>query len=371
MVWICLTAYFVFLSYFILIAFFTAGWFRKSIFIPVSFEPLISVSVIVAFRNEEKHISNLINCLKKQTYPKTEYIFVDDHSNDNTVQIIQNSGLSNCRVFRLPENQSGKKQALRLGIESATGSLIVQTDGDCMAGEKWIETIASFHQNEKIDFILAPVKQSTRNSFLEKLFSIDFLSLQASGAGAAEIQLPFICNGANMAFTKTFWKENHSDINDLYASGDDVFLLHKAIEKISPEKIKFLFSSDAIINTPAPSSITEFFHQRVRWAGKSKGYKNKMAIVSAFIVFALTTVMVLMMILSAFSKTIFYCFIVMIFTKTIIELPLMFSAARFYKEDGILKYFLPGQLFYFLYTFLIAFVSLFMRPKWKERKINV
>src|SRR5687767_12186477 len=51
----------------------------------------VKVSVIIAVRNEENYIKGLISLLKNQNFPKELYevIVVDDHSSDDTVNILQ------------------------------------------------------------------------------------------------------------------------------------------------------------------------------------------------------------------------------------------------------------------------------------------
>ena len=48
----------------------------------------MQLSVVIAFRNEEKNLPQLLNCLRQQTYKNVEYIFVNDHSYDNGEKII-------------------------------------------------------------------------------------------------------------------------------------------------------------------------------------------------------------------------------------------------------------------------------------------
>lgn len=47
------------------------------------------ISVIVPIYNGEQYIENLINCLIKQTYKDFEVFFVEDHSTDNSENIIR------------------------------------------------------------------------------------------------------------------------------------------------------------------------------------------------------------------------------------------------------------------------------------------
>lgn len=370
MIWICLIAYIIFLAYVILILMFTAGWVRMRIFCPEQVTSSIFVSLVVAVRNEEKNIPFLFEALKKQTFRNFEVIITDDHSTDNTVKIIEKSETNNCRILILPDNETGKKAGLKYGISNALGKLIVTTDADCIPGTKWLETIVSFYEKENAEFIIAPVKNKTGNSLLQKLISVDFLALQASGAGASEVQLPFLCNGANLAFTKLLWSKIESESSNLFTSGDDVFLLHAAIKNLPPEKIRFLFSENAIVTTNAPGTITGFFKQRVRWASKTKGYKNNMSVWTSVIVFLLISTLTLLMFASFFSLIFFYCFLILLLLKTIAEFPLMFFAVKFYKEKGIMKYFFLLQLIYFLYSFIIAVFSIFGKFNWKERTLK-
>ena len=53
------------------------------------------VSVVIAIRNEESEIIRLIAELKKQIYPtnKLEFILVNDHSTDATLELLQQSAM--------------------------------------------------------------------------------------------------------------------------------------------------------------------------------------------------------------------------------------------------------------------------------------
>src|SRR3954469_23379564 len=60
------------------------------------------ISVIVPARNEEKNILRLLDALKEQSYPPAffEIIVVDDFSTDNTVGVVNSSGLQNLRCIQ-------------------------------------------------------------------------------------------------------------------------------------------------------------------------------------------------------------------------------------------------------------------------------
>ena len=87
---------------------------------------------------------------------------------------------------------------------------------------------------------------------------------------------------------KKLYKNALSKIINEYASGDDIFLLQYA--KSIKAKILFLKNKDAIVYTNPVHSLKSFVFQRVRWASKSKGYKDKFTLVVAWIVFLTSTV---------------------------------------------------------------------------------
>lgn len=51
----------------------------------------VKVSVIIPVYNEEKNIAECLESVIKQTLKEIEIICVDDGSNDNSVQIIENT----------------------------------------------------------------------------------------------------------------------------------------------------------------------------------------------------------------------------------------------------------------------------------------
>jgi glycosyltransferase involved in cell wall biosynthesis len=103
----------------------------------VSSEPVSFVSVVVACRNEQENLQNLLICLDEQDYPEDlfEIIIVDDNSTDKTYQIASASDGPGKRIVLYNEG-NGKKMAIRTGISAASGILIITTDADCRMENK-------------------------------------------------------------------------------------------------------------------------------------------------------------------------------------------------------------------------------------------
>jgi cellulose synthase/poly-beta-1,6-N-acetylglucosamine synthase-like glycosyltransferase len=355
------------LLYAIVIGYFNIGWLKHKAYKNQYKDLNIFVSVTIAARNEENTILNLLQALSSQTYRNFEIIIIDDHSTDNTAQVIRENNFINCTVITLNKNESGKKAAISSAINLSKGALILATDADCIPERKWIETMVSFYNSEQAEFIIGPVKQIASKNFFQQLFSLDFLSLQAVGAGAAEMKIPFLCNGANLAFSKKTWINISEEIGKKYSSGDDIFLLHNAINILPKNKIRFLFSKDAIVSTSPPSGIKAFGNQRIRWASKAKGYKNSTSIISSLVVLLMNLLLFGLILSSAFYNQIIFAFFLILIIKSIIDFTILFSAAKFYKQKYLLWFFIPLQLIYFIYTSIISVLSLIIKYNWKER----
>lgn len=95
----------------------------------------VSVSVVIAARNEEKKIGEALSSVLNQTYPRMEVIVVDDRSTDGTAAALGrmrslHPKLRVERVDRLPEGWLGKNHALWAGARLAKGDILLFTDAD-------------------------------------------------------------------------------------------------------------------------------------------------------------------------------------------------------------------------------------------------
>lgn len=94
----------------------------------------LSVSIVMAVRNEENILARKLRNLNDLDYPKDLYevIVVSDGSSDGTNAILDANCSERLRVFALPE-QGGKASALNRGIREARGEIVVFTDARQLA----------------------------------------------------------------------------------------------------------------------------------------------------------------------------------------------------------------------------------------------
>ena len=330
-----------------------------------SSSPKTTFSIIVPFRNEAENLPILLESFKKLNYPKElfEVILVDDESEEKydlrstiyDLKIIPNQRKSN----------SPKKDAIETAIQIAKYNWIITTDADCEVPKNWLQVFDTKIIDTQAKMCVGSVGYKNKTGFLHDFQNNDFLSLQGVTAGSCGIDKPFMCNGANFAYEKTFFKQlNGFEGNNNLASGDDVFLLQKALN-LAPDKITYLGNLN-IVFTKSCNSWKALTNQRVRWASKTSAYANWYPKILGSIVLLTNLGGLILLILP------FYQFELIKFTAYFWVLKfgidfmfLKFSSAYF----GLLfKNFFSSFLLYPFFTVLVVGKALFGKFEWKERR---
>ncbi len=325
----------------------------------------VFISVIVAARNEEQNIADLLNALSKQTYPENlfELIIIDDASEDNTAKIIQSfcqkySGFKSISF----KTHKGKKTAVDFAVKNAKGSLIVQTDADCVPQSSWLEEIAKAYKKKTAQMIIAPVLMNYSSVF-EAMQALDFLSLMASGMAAAGFNKPIMNNAANLIFEKTAYLNLKNPNLKQIPSGDDVFFLLNL--KKNKEKIGVLKSLSATVYTKSEKNLKSFIRQRKRWTSKSKYYRDKDIIFTALSVFFINFTLLICLITGVFVHKAFFIFLFIFFIKSLFDFIFLYQVSRFFQQKRLLNYFIPVQVFNIFFVPYLVFTGLFVTIKWK------
>ena len=368
--------------YVFLMVFFFIGWLKTKEEYPEVSSPVM-ISVIVAVRNEEAVISECLNALLAQEYPleKFELIVADDYSTDKTGSILElfSAKYNHLRLLKLADNNlsPGKKNAIEAAVDIATGELIVSTDADCVMEKKWLQSIANCYAATNAKMIVAPVAFKEEKTVFEKMQSLEFIALMVSSGGALYFNKAIMCNGANLAYTKSVFNEvsGFSDIGGI-ASGDDVLLMYK-IKKKYADGINYLKNKDAIVYTKAKQTVSEFIQQRKRWASKGFFAMNLETKVVALVVYLFNAFLVITPLIDwiGYRNCFFYGLLtvfclILIGIKCIIDFLLLFLSASFFKKERFLLLFLPEQLIYMIYVVVIGAIGSMGKYEWKGRKTN-
>ena len=365
MEWLIVCSVCIGILYLILIIFFLVGWRRIYAFVPKGNEPLNSIiSVVVACRNEEDYVRNLIACMAQQSNQNFELILVNDHSVDATRNYIKTAQLQYPKIQLIDAVGYGKKNALKEGILQSKGNLIITTDADCLPSYHWLESIACFQRKNDCDLIICPVKLSGKDSFWSYIQILEFTSLVASAAGAAGVGMPIMCNGANLAFKRSVWTKCMNNLHGEEQSGDDIFLL-ESIKRLGG-KIRFLKSESAFVTTKQARSVLELIKQRRRWSSKAIAYTDWQMIFTALEIFAICLLILVLGFLSYYKLSYFYLFSALFVFKYIMDSIFLSTVSKFFQLNNIWFFSFFLSLIYPFYIVFVAISALLFRPKkWK------
>lgn len=333
-------------------------------------------SVVIPFRNEAKNLPKLLESVAKLNYPKSQFevILVNDDSEDNSVEIIEN--IKATRLFykvaiKIIQNNrtsnSPKKDAITSAISIAQHPWIVSTDADCILPTYWLDSFDEFIQHNNTNCIVAPVSYHGKLSFFNRFQTLDFLSLQGATIGSFGLKKPMLCNGANFAYLKSeFNVLNGFKGNDSIASGDDVFLLEKFL-KNDAKKVHYLKSRKAVVTTNPTENLKSLFHQRMRWASKTSQLHSWFTKFVGLVIILgnLMCIALLPLVLTHLisSKVAFTLFVI----KFCIDFLLLFKTSRFFKQEAYLLSFVVSSVMYPIFNIGVFVVSLFKTYHWKGR----
>ncbi len=345
------------------------GW-KRAVQPSCHFSPVSFVSIIVPFRNEATVIAHLLEDLSTQRYTAFEIILVNDHSEDDTLEVIahltQKFPLLKERIaIHHCSAQSGKKAALTLGVKQATGDIILTTDADCRVDSYWIESILSeFTINTQM--VVGGVRLSA-NNFFQRLQQLEFVSLIGSGAATLGWHFPSMANGANLAYRKSAFESVGGYAgNEHIPSGDDEFLLRKIVKQY-PKSVRFVVTPKSIVETRAVDTLKIFLLQRVRWAGKWRLHTSFFSKVLALSIFFFQLTFLAMPILMVLGVISWPLALVGMFCKALLEFLFLYPVAQ---RLGVIFPWLAFGVLQLIYPYYVVTVGLLANGSkytWKGR----
>jgi len=362
------------LIYCALILFFVKGFDKIEIYQTQNKPPKANFSIVIPFRNEALNLPNLLHSLAQLKYSKSKFevLLINDNSNDDFKKIINDFkskqiGIDLKVIDNIRKTNSPKKDAIDIGIQTSKYEWIITTDADCNLPQKWLNTMDDFIQNESPKMIVSPVTFQAENKFLDNFQALDFLSLQGSTIGGFGINKPFLCNGANLCYSKSaFFKVDGFIGNDNIASGDDIFLLEKMINQF-PEKVKYLKSNEVIVTTKPENNLNRLIQQRIRWASKTSAYNKPFGKMVGVIVFLTNAYLILLITLAMLNKITWQHFGLFFLIKFNVDFLLLYKTSTFFNQQKALKTYLISSVLHPFFIVITALFSFKKGYKWKGR----
>ena len=171
-------------------------------------------SIVIRTFNEEKHVGDLLDALKKQDYGDFEVILVDSGSSDRTLEIAKSH---NVKIVQIESRDFTFGYSLNIGCKASKGKYLVFASAHVLpTDERWLSNlITPFRENEKIAMVYGRQVGFSGSKFSEKM---DFRRLFSKRETNSRMPL-YYANNANSAIRKDLWEKRKFD-EDLFGLED-------------------------------------------------------------------------------------------------------------------------------------------------------
>lgn len=334
------------------------------------------VSVIVAARNEEKTIGNLIRRLQSQDYPSFEIIIVNDRSTDRTAEMISQFQADDSRFKRVDISERSytmpsKKNALTAGISASKGEILCFTDADCLPAPQWISSlISAFDDSVGLVAAYSPYisdPQPARDSLLQDLFQSFIRYEEFKGAtwaaGAIGLRRAWLCTGRSLAYRRKVYDQvgGFEKIKGSISGDDDLFL--QLVRRHTQWQIRYVTAPESFVPTFPPRTFREFVRQRTRHFSAGKFFPAGMKLF--FLAFhASNLALVISFIEGLVSGRTWQAFIPF-FAKCLADTVLFARSANIFQHADSPLLFPVHEFLYILYNTFIGPLGFVAKFQWK------
>lgn len=245
------------------------------------------VSIIICAKNEAANLEKHLPSILAQRYsndagkPLYEVIVVNDHSTDNTGQILerfssQNEHLKIVDLGLKPKSPTGKKQALGAGADIAKGEWLLLTDADCIAAsDEWLDMMVAPLAYGK-EIVAGYGAYRTDVGMLNKFIRWETLHTFIQYATYVRIRRPYMAVGRNMACTRrALERARNTEVWNALPYGDDDLLV--SISGFG-DNTAVVYHPLAFTYTDAKKSWASWVRQKQRHLSTGKYYRTEIKI---------------------------------------------------------------------------------------------
>lgn len=255
------------------------AWFYRPVPIDRKYTP--PVTIIIPCFNEETWIRRtIISCLN-QDYPvnNLEVIVIDDHSTDNSVQVIKDTideliakearyNVANRLRYYVQPKNAGKREAMAVGAKMAKHDLLVFVDSDSFLNPFAIINLVQPFKDKDMGGVSGRTDvANTYTNGLTKMQAVRYyISFRVMKAAEAYFDAVTCLSGPLSCYRKDLVMENmdawlhQTFLGQRATFGDDRsmtnFILHKH---------RTSYQDTAICATIVPNSYEVFLKQQMRW----------------------------------------------------------------------------------------------------------
>ena len=342
----------------------------------VTANPNFGISIIIAIRDGEKSLGDLIQDLLSQDYiGPIEFILVDDESTDNTKKIILDLAQNDLRFKYLSskngnQNLKFKKRALDFGISKSKFNYLLFTDVDCSLSSDWVSRMANYF-SLGYEYLVGYSLTKKSNPFnITSIFQrVDLLMLMIMCRGSSYFSAPWASSGQNQGFTKELYYKVGGFLKITHFFGDDTPFLQLC--RKNKANISFVNNFSTQVLSRQEFKISNFLSQRARWVFDAN---QLWRINIIFYIILLTTFIFYISI-----PFLFFSFIVplkimipLVMLKLFLEWALLRIGSIKFSEKIIFIDFIIWELLHIPYIIIVGIMSFFKNTiKWRGRNFSI
>ncbi|HOY31312.1 MAG TPA: glycosyltransferase [Bacteroidales bacterium] len=307
-------------------------------------ESILPVSVVICARNEYFNLEKNLPLILEQDYPKFEVLVVNDESDDDTGDLLNDLSrkYSNLVVLNTGKNQNyfnGKKFSLALGIKSAHHEIILLTDADCYPmGKDWIRQMQAPFSRPGTQIVLGYGAYKPGKGLLNKLIRFDTLSIAVQYFSWAKSGMPYMGVGRNLAYRKSLFIKSRGFVSHYHVNSgdDDLFINQNATRK----NTALVFTPDSHTMSEPKTSFGSWIFQKKRHLTTGKYYKWWHKIILSFFPVTTLAFYVLPVFLIVFNKHLYTIIVVctFLFLRWLTQLLIIKKAMNKLKEKNLLLF---------------------------------
>jgi len=130
------------------------------------------VSIILPTYNVAQYLDRCISSLQNQTYPDIEFLFINDGTPDNSVEIIEKYAENDGRIKCYSKKNGGAADSRNYGLQFVTGAYIMFLDPDDWLELTAVADLVAILEQKNADMAVGRYKRvyEQKQSFAEKLY---------------------------------------------------------------------------------------------------------------------------------------------------------------------------------------------------------
>lgn len=165
------------------------------------------VSIIVPIYKSEAFLGKLIESMCNQTYSNIEIILVDDESPDNSGVICDSYAKKDGRIKVIHKKNGGTCEARNVGLNNATGDLLMFADGDDWFEKDCVEYLVKLLDDYGAEMAMTDSVFTTRNRIQNKKENVRQWNKEQAVCGILYVDIPV--GPWNKIYTTRVIKENN------------------------------------------------------------------------------------------------------------------------------------------------------------------